>query len=146
MKTKILAMILVVSAAITACSHDDNPVITPVPMPAANGFTWKENGGASQSAATATFSTQYKTLMAKDNTGATLFEINLSGTTPATYTVGANNAITYVAANPYYTATSGSIIIASNAGGKMSGSFRSTGSSGSLTAVEGTFTNIDVVP
>jgi len=51
---------------------------------ATTGFTWKENGGSVvQKAVLATFSTQYKTIMATTATGGA-FEINLNGTTPAT--------------------------------------------------------------
>lgn len=129
------------------CNNDDDQPIIPTPAPAADGFTWKENGSAtSNTATTATFSTQYKTLIAKDASNATLFEINLSGTAPATYTVDANNAITYAAVNPYFTATSGSIVISANASGKVTGTFQATGNAAGITAITGTFTNITVVP
>ena len=149
MKTKLLSIaVLFVATVFCSCSHDDNdPVITPVAPAAANGFTWKENGGSTiKTAASATFTTQYKTLIAKDASNNTLFEINLSGTGAATYTIDANNHLTY-ATTTYFTADAGSVVITSNAGGKVSGTFHTTGpAAAGVTAVDGTFTNITVVP
>ncbi|MDI1257262.1 MAG: hypothetical protein PSV16_14305 [Flavobacterium sp.] len=146
MKTKIfISALIALTFTFISCSGSDddgggnnNPV---------NGFMWTENGSATvNTAATASFSTQYKTLMAKDASGNTLFEINLNGTTAATYAIGANNAFTYAAVNPFYIATGGNIVISANASNKMSGTFTTTGSGSNITAINGTFTNIDVVP
>lgn len=149
MKTKLFAIAFVLfSLGLTSCSSDDNnqPFVPTAPV-VADGFTWKENGSTTaNTAASATFSTQYKTLIAKDASDATLFEINLNGTTPATYTVDANNAITYTAVNPFFTATTGNIVITTNASGKVTGTFQATGNSGGITSITGTFKNITVVP
>ena len=148
MKTNLFTIALLFFVLVfTACNSDNNPVVTPIATPSANGFSWKENGGSIVKTATsATFSTQYKTLIARDASGATVFEINLNGTVPATYTIGSNNAITYVGVSPYFTASSGNIVISANAAGKVTGTFQGDGNSGGITAVNGTFTNIDVVP
>jgi glutamate 5-kinase len=145
MKTRIfLSAITALVFTFISCSSDDdggsnneNPT---------EGFVWKQNGTeTTYTAATATFSEQYKTLMAKDASNNTLFEINLNGTSAATYAIGANNAFTYVAANPFYIATAGNVVISANSGGKISGTFQTTGSGSGITSIDGTFTNIDVV-
>ena len=139
--------IAVLALVLSSCSNDDDEMIIPVPTPASNGFTWTKNGGSTvETAASASFSTQYKTLIAKDATDATVFEINLNGTVAATYTIGANNAVTFTGVNPFYAATGGTVIVTSNANGKMSGSFQTTGNAGGITAMNGTFRNIDVNP
>ena len=147
MKTKLFSIVILLFVmTFTSCSSDDDQPTIPV-VPVADGFTWKENGTATvHTAASASFSTNFKTLIAKDASNATLFEINLSGTTPATYAVDASNAITYTGVSPYYTATGGSVIITTNAAGKMTGTFRSVGNSGGITAINGTFKNIAVTP
>ena len=149
MKTKFLAMLLTFTVLFTSCSKDDdNNATAPTPTPAATGFKWKENdpNGTEKSAATATFSTQYKTMMAKDDTGALLFEINLSGTAAGTYAIGSGNAVTYVAENPYFVAETGAVIITSNANGKVSGTFEAFRAGSGLTRIYGTFTDIEVIP
>ncbi len=130
----------------TSCSNDDsgepnnNPTVT-------DGFTWTENGGGTEMTTTnAQFSTQYKTFMVKDANDVLLFEINLDGTTAATYTWGNGNALTYTAVNPWFIATSGSLVITSNTAGKVSGTFNGAATGGTTTSVEGTFTNVVVVP
>jgi len=148
MKTKLFSIAAAVLALVfTSCSSDDeNQVVIPTPTPAANGFAWTENGSATvNTAPTATFSTQYKTLMAKDAGNATIFEINLDGTGAATYPVPAN-AVTYIGVNPMFAATGGEVVITSNANGKVSGTFHATGNGGGITVIDGTFTNIDVIP
>jgi hypothetical protein len=114
------------------------------------GFSWKENGGTvSKTAATATYSTQYKTIMAKTAASETIFEINLTGGVPGTYTLdGSTNALAYiVSSSAMFQATSDSLVITANAGLKMSGTFQATGATaGGITSVSGTFTDIDVVP
>lgn len=147
-KISLLVAAVFTAMTFTACSNDDeNQVIVPVIPVAADGFTWQENGaGTLKTAATASFSTQYKTLIAKDASNATVFEINLDGTAAATYDVGANNTITYVGVNPYFTATSGRVIVSANAGGKISGTFSAAGNAAGITAISGTFKNVTVVP
>lgn len=149
MKTKILAIALVLFAiTISSCSKDDDSSSSSTPIPLSDGFKWKENGGTTEkTAASATFSTQYKTLIALDSAGATVFEINLNGTVPATYTIDATNVITYAGVNPFFIVDTGNVIILTNANNKVSGTFQGTGiSTSSITSVSGTFTNITVVP
>lgn len=150
MKTKILSIALVLfTLAFSSCSNDDdNATSTPTPTPTPNGFQWTENGGTTiKTAASATFTTGFKTLIASDASGNTVFEINLDGTVPATYTVGSGNAITYAGVTPFFTVDSGNIVVTANASNKISGTFQGTGvASSGITSVTGTFTNITVVP
>ena len=133
---------------LASCSDDDEQVYTPMPTPAAAGFTWRENdpNGAVQTAPTATFSTQYKTMIVKDSNDATLFEINLNGTAAGTYTVGPDNAVTYTGINPFFVADTGEVIISSNANGKVSGTFEAFRGGSGLTRIYATFTDVTVVP
>jgi glutamate 5-kinase len=149
MKLKFTSMLMIALVAImfVSCSKDDDKDKEEAPTTAANGFTWKENGSTTvQTATTATFSTQYKTIMASTATGS-VFEINLSGTTPATYTLNSSNVITYTKVTPFFVPSTGNVIITANANGKVSGTFQGTGTTTSgISSVSGTFTNINVVP
>ena len=101
-----------------------------------------------QSAFTPTFSTQFKTLIAKTQAGTTLFEINLSGTTPATYSLTtAANVLSFTGVNPTFVSENGSVVITANANNKISGTFEAfrAGSSG-VTRLYGTFTDVIIVP
>ncbi len=108
---------------------------------ATSGFTWTENGNATvQTATTASFNAGYNTLMVPN-----AFEINLSGSTAATYALNANNVITYTKTNPFFIPTTGSVIITSNTNGKISGTFTGAGAAtGGITSVSGTFTDVTV--
>jgi hypothetical protein len=122
------------------------PKATPPP---AAGFTWTENGGTTlKTATTATYTTQYKTIYAKDIANNTIFEINLTAGTPATYTLnGSANALAYIVNSAMFQANSGSVVITTNASGKMSGTFQASGTAaGGITSVSGTFTTINIVP
>ena len=88
---------------------------------------------------------QYKTIIVRDAAHATIMEFDLHGTTAASYTIGADNHLTYV--TPNFTANAGTVTISSNASGKASGNFQVTGpAAGGISAMDGTFTNITVVP
>ena len=139
-------MIAMAAILFVGCSKNNDPVKEDAPG-TTNGFTWKENGGSTlQTATNATFSTQYKTLIASTAAG-TVFEINLSGTTPATYTLNSSNVITYAKVTPFFVPTTGNVIITTNASGKISGTFQGSGTTVSgISSVSGTFTNITVVP
>ena len=144
MKTKFTSILMIAMAAIVffGCSKKSDPTPTTT-----SGFTWRENSSTTvQTATTATFSTAYKTLIASTATG-TVFEINLSGTTPATYPLNSTNVITYVKVTPYFVANSGNVIITANAGGKISGTFQGAGTTVSgISLVSGAFTDVTVTP
>jgi hypothetical protein len=134
---------ITVTTGRTATSSGSFTVTAPASGGATSGFTWTENGSATvQTATTASFSAQYNTLIVPN-----VFEINLSGSTAATYVLNANNAITYTKTNPFFIPTTGSVIITSNANGKISGTFTGTGPAASgITSVAGTFTDVTVGP
>lgn len=111
------------------------------------GFTWRENSTTApvKTAGSSEVRTQYKSIFAFTGTTATsgtLFEFNLTGVSPATYTIGGSNAF-YFSGNTA-TPASGEVVITSNANGKASGTFKATWSNGTITSVYGTFTDIPV--
>ena len=128
-----------------SCSlSSDDP---PIPAPSATGFTWRENdpNGPLKTAGSSELRTQYKSIFAFSGatvSSGTLFEFNLTGVSPATYPVNASNAF-YFNGNTA-TPASGEVVITSNANGKASGTFKATWSSGAITSVYGTFTDIHV--
>ena len=153
MKTKFLTLSMIALMAITSisCSKDEPTAATPVAQnPVAGaGFSWRENdqnATAIQTAASASFSNQFKTLIARDAAGNTIFEINLSGSTPATYLFSATygNALTFTTPNPVFDATSGEFIITANANGKLSGTFKAFRAGTGITRLYGTVTDISV--
>ncbi len=113
------------------------------------GFTWRENdpNGTVNQAASATFTNQFNTLLAKKADGSTLFEINLSGSSAAAYTLSSSgaNMFTYTGENPFFVAESGIVTISSNTNNKITGTYEAfrTGNSG-LTRLYGTFTDVPV--
>ena len=93
MKTIFKTILAFIVISISACATDDAVIPTPTPpvINSSAGFSWRENDPASttiQNATTASFSTQFKTLIAKNVAGNTIFEINLTGTTSGTYNFG----------------------------------------------------------
>lgn len=141
-----VVMFALIFFGMTACTTANDDPADPTP-PAANGFTWRENSTAAplKTAVSSEVRTQYKSIFAfagTTPTSGTLFEFNLTGVTPATYAINASNAF-YFNGNTA-TPASGEVVITSNANGKASGTFKATWSSGTVTAVYGTFTEIPV--
>ena len=69
-----IVIILLTIFSSSCSSSDDGPNTTPT----AEGFTWTENGGTTiQTGLNPRFSTQFNTFIVEDQSGATLFEINL---------------------------------------------------------------------
>lgn len=155
MKPKILALVILVNSLFTllSCTNDDAPAPIAVPTPTAQLFRYSENAPLNIStniltAPTATFSTQFNTLMVKNAANTLLFEINLTAATPGTYPVNANNVINYTAVTPFFVPTSGNIIITANANNKISGTFEGLGVANStgVTRIYGEFNNVNIIP
>ena len=74
----------------------------------------------------------------------TIFELNLTGSTPGTYALGGGNGIyyNYSLTENLTNPTSGSVTITSFANNKVSGTFTASGTGTGVTSVSGTFTNI----
>lgn len=143
----LIAMLFSVMVLWSCNKNSNNP--TPAPTPANGSFTWTVNGGATViTADSAFYRTAFKTIFAYKKISGVMvlqYEINLTGGTPATYTVGASNVLTYTANAPYFVASAGSIIITANTGTKVSGTFQGTGTLTSGTSsVAGTFTDIPI--
>lgn len=144
MKTKFfLIAVILFTVIFSSCSSSDDDSNT---TPATDGFTWTENGGSSlQTGLNPRFSAQYNTFIVENSSGTTLFEINLNEGIAGTYSLGSNYAI-YYGGSTNFVPTAGSLIITSNANNKISGTFSATGSTGTVTSVTGTFTNVVVNP
>ena len=141
---RLIYTIAILAFTFQGCSSDDssNPTTNPT-----TGFTWKENGGTEIKADSAYYESAFKTIKAfKDHGSANskFIEINLTAGTPADYDVTNGNAIALLQGNDLYIASTGMITITENASNKMSGNFTSTSSSGTTTALEGTFKSIEI--
>ncbi|RZK12050.1 MAG: hypothetical protein EOO46_04600 [Flavobacterium sp.] len=142
MKTKLFFTALIVFAfSLFSCSSDDSGAVAN-PIVATGGFKWKENGGNFIEADSAFFASQYTTIKAYK--AGKFIEINLTAGTAGTYAVGSANAIAMLTASDLYVAIAGSLIVSENASGKMSGTFTSTGSGAGVTALEGSFDDIEI--
>ena len=133
-----------------SCNRDDSETTPNNPTTTA-GFTWKENDPNSTTIKTAGSSevrTQYKSIFAFAGTTATsgtLFEINLTGVSPATYDLAASGNAFYHSGFGNGGTITGKVVITKNDGEKASGTFEAfTTATGSVTKVYGTFTDIPV--
>ena len=108
------------------------------------GFTFTPNGGSATVADSAFYYQQYNTIHAYKSGNANHFEINLSGLTVTSYSIGTGtgNALTYVMGATYLTASTGSLNITAAANNKLSGNFNTILSGGSISAVAGQFVDI----
>lgn len=153
MKSKIFqfAIIAIIAFSNFSCSSDDVPA--PIVAPTTTAlFRYSENAPLNLStniltAPTATFSTQFNTLMVKNAANVLLFEINLTAAIPATYAVNANNVISYTAVNPFFVPTSGNVIITANANGKISGTFEGLGltNPSGVSRIYGEFNSVNII-
>ena len=155
MKTIKNLFFVTITLIIASCSSNEDQPATSLTPTTTSGFTWRENDPNSTTIKTAfgpTFSTQYKTLIAKDQAGATLFEVNLSGETVGTYTIdNSTNVVTYTGENPYFIASSGTVNITTSANGKVSGNFEAfrsnpSGTAGFVSRIYANFIDITIVP
>ena len=138
--------LMVLSVLFISCDRNEDDGTNTATSSTA-GFNWRENSTTVpvKTAGSSEVRTQYKSIFAFTGTTATsgtLFEFNLTGVSPATYTIGGSNAF-YFSGNTA-TPASGEVVITSNANGKASGTFKATWSSGTITSVYGTFTDIPV--
>ena len=142
-----LLLVTLVTLTSISCSNDDPPapVIPPPPPAAANGFVWKINGATTtKNTLTANYNLQGTAMNLFATPSGTVFEINLTGSTPGTYNIGSGNAIYYnfSTTENLVNPTSGSVTITSFANNKVSGTFTASGTGVGVTSISGTFTNI----
>ena len=144
-----ITLLLALSLAIfTGCQKDNADPATDDPgttTPVNKGsFSWTPAGGTSVTADSAHYYSSFTTIFAFKNGNANSFEINLSSLAVGAYTLSSatGNALTFVTAATTYTAHSGSVLITTNNGSKMSGTFSATLNGGSITGVSGQFTDI----
>ncbi|OFY84929.1 MAG: hypothetical protein A3F72_18275 [Bacteroidetes bacterium RIFCSPLOWO2_12_FULL_35_15] len=147
MKKLKLLPVLVIAACfllMPACKKksSDTPAPTPTPTPTSNpSFVWSENGGANKTTTSVTFSNTYNALTASGTSGTIQFFISTD--TPGTYSLSSSSNV-FMYGNGNYSASSGNIIVSSNANGKISGTFSTASTSGSITSVNGSFTDVPV--
>jgi hypothetical protein len=148
---KVLKVLILILITFSSCKKNSNTATSAntTTTPANGSFTWTVNGGSAVNTADSAFyRSQFKTIFAYKKISGVMklqYEINLAAGTPATYTLGAPNAITYTANSPYFTPTSGNVIITANTGTKVTGTFQGSGTLTSGTSsVAGTFTDIPV--
>jgi hypothetical protein len=141
---KTIPISFIILLTVISCSKEEEKKTTPVVI---DGFTWSENGGSTQTADSAYFTSflgvAYEIRVFK---GSSFFNITVSDITPSTYRIDniKGNALRYTVNTALFTAKTGDIIISSGSSTKISGSFTCTGSgaSTSLTSISGTFNNI----
>ncbi len=156
---KLAAIVLLTSVTtiLSSCSKSDpTPAAPPAAAVAPDGFTWTENGGTTvMTGATPFFVTQGHSLFVQNATGGVLFEFNFNSLAPATFVYSTSFSpgtffVDYqfagVTSTNRFVPTSGTCIIASNANGKISGTFTASGSAGTISSIKGAFNNINVQP
>ncbi len=149
-----LVAVALISTIATSCKKEttsNKPTTTTVTPPTStttstinNGkFTWIENNiGTTNDADSARYSYQFKTIYAfKLGTGIS-FKIVLTGNTPNTYTIDANNTFALSKGSVSNKAISGSVVINDITNGKITGAYNVTMNTGGLTNVKGEFTEV----
>lgn len=130
----------------SACKKDDTSPDTTTPTPPAStgGFTYTPAGGSQVIADSAHYYSSFTTIFAFKNGTSNSFEINLSSLAVGAYTLSSatGNALTFVTSSTTYTAHTGNVFITTNNGSKLSGTFTSTLSGGSITSVSGQFKDL----
>jgi hypothetical protein len=146
MKTKLfkLATAVVLTIISISCSTEENNT-PPAPLAGDAGFVWTINGTATPKNTTvANYNIMDTEMNLFATPSGTVFEINLTGSTPGTYTLGSGNALYYnfSTAENLTNPTAGSVIITSVADNKVSGTFTASGTGTGVTSISGTFSNI----
>lgn len=145
---KMISYVVIVLFALTSvsCSNDDdNQTSTPVNQLGSDGFTWTINGTTtSKTTTTANYNLQGSAMNLFATPSGTVFEINLTGSTPGTYALGNGNALyyNYSSTENLISPTSGSVTITSIVNNKVSGTFTASGTGTGVTSLSGSFTNI----
>lgn len=145
---KIILTTIAITLLLASCSKTATTT-TPTPNPAASSFTWTENGGSTNTADSAywTTGTWGTGIRAYKGGMANFFEINWA--TQNNVSAGAkvldpaNFAFTFIkASTTYTTTTSQNLNITASASDKIDGNFNLTVSGGTITNISGTFTGI----
>lgn len=132
---------LLLSFCSLSCSQDDNTP-TPAPPVTADGFTWKEDGGAAITADSAFWTSGGwgAGVRAYKNGMANFFEINFSDAGTGTKSLA--GGFTFLKGSDTYNAATGSVDITSAADDLLTGTFSATLTGGSISAVSGSFTHL----
>ncbi len=145
---KLILIIITITLFLASCSKTATTT-TPTPTPTASSFTWTENGGSTNTADSAywTTGTWGTGIRAYKGGMANFFEINWA--TQDNISVGtkvldpANFAFTFLkGSTTYTTTTSQNLSITASASNKIDGNFNLTVSGGTITNISGTFTGL----
>ena len=146
LKTTISIVAISLITIFTSCKKTSTSDPTPAVV-TADGFTYSENRSTTiKQGFQPSLLSQSHSLFVYNSVASSatiLFEFSLTTLAVGIYNLGPNYSIDYPS-NPSYNPNAGSFIITSNANGKISGTFTSSGSAGSISAVKGTFNNIPI--
>jgi hypothetical protein len=112
---------------------------------AAGSFSWKAGSGATVTADSAYYYSQFTTIYAFKNGLSNSLEVNLSALSAGSYSLSSatGNMLTFITNATTYTASSGSFNITGTANNKLTGNFTAAFSGGTLTSLSGEF---DAIP
>jgi hypothetical protein len=135
---------------ITACAKKEDSFEpntsgnTENPADNKGSFTWTASTGQAVTADSAHYYSQFTTIFAFKNGNTNSIEVNLSALTPGTYSFSSTsgNAFAFVDGSTNYDASSGSLTITAAANNRLSGSFNTNLTGGTITSLSGTFTDI----
>src|SRR6218665_2434148 len=110
----------------------------------AGSLNWKVGSGATVTADSAYFYSQFTTVYAFKNGLNNSLEVNLSALSIGSYSLSSatGNILTFITNSTTYTASSGSFNITGTTNNKLSGNFNATFSTGTLTSLSGEFNMI----
>jgi hypothetical protein len=111
---------------------------------AAGNLTWKAGSGATVTADSAYYYSQFTTIYAFKNGLSHSLEVNLSALSAGSYSLSSatGNMLTFITNATTYTSSSGSFNITSTVNNKLTGNFTAAFSGGTLTSISGEFNAI----
>lgn len=138
------SLIFLISCAKASSDPDKNTSTVPSGNTSNTQFTWTNNAGSSVTADSSNYYTSFTTIFAFKNGITNSLEINLSSLNVGAYLLSntTGNALTYIVNSTTYTAKSGTVNITANNSAGLSGNFNCALSGGTLTSLNGQFTEI----
>lgn len=140
----ILLLAIIGSVTIFSCAKEENgPAEEPVVINKGT-FTWKLATGNTVNADSAHFYSQFTTIYAFKNGSGNSISISLSALSVGTYSFSSTtgNVFNYENGQTNLDASSGTCVITSAPGSKLSGNFNVAFSSSSFGSISGSFTDI----
>lgn len=138
----LFAILLVAACAKESpAPSDPNTPVTPV---VTGSFNWSINGGASVSADNYFFIESFNNIVGTKNSGSISVDISLDTLSVGNHTISPSNGITLDYSNGISVASakSGIVSITSKTSSYVSGTYSAAFTSGTLTSIGGSFTNL----